>query len=215
MTYRHDRSIERNARAREVLPGGVSSNFRLNGVPVPLTFTKGEGCRLTDVDGNVYVDYALGMGANILGHAPAAVIDTSDQPVCALPAATLSISAPDVNFKYVLLACGPASAGAATVPLRDAITALAESVTMSGCADVPIPPATSSFKLPVWNVEVGDWVRLPLEISMVVVPLGLVMLPFSATEASEAMFSEAVALPKKLMLNGLSAFTEQIGRAHV
>lgn len=75
MTYRHDRAIEQIARAREVLPGGVSSNFRLNGVPVPLTFTRGEGCRLTDVDGNVYVDYAIGMGANILGHAPAPVID--------------------------------------------------------------------------------------------------------------------------------------------
>ena len=33
------------------------------------------GAQLVDVDGNVYVDYALGMGANILGHAPATVLE--------------------------------------------------------------------------------------------------------------------------------------------
>jgi glutamate-1-semialdehyde 2,1-aminomutase len=59
--------------ARTRIAGGVNSNVRLSGVPI--CFASGSGSRLTDVDGNVYIDYALGMGPNILGHAPAAVIE--------------------------------------------------------------------------------------------------------------------------------------------
>ena len=39
--------------------------------PYPLFMEKGEGSKLTDVDGNVYVDYVLGGGSVILGHNPA------------------------------------------------------------------------------------------------------------------------------------------------
>jgi glutamate-1-semialdehyde 2,1-aminomutase len=63
-----------HAEACQVLAGGVNSNFRLGGQPVPLVFERGAGSRLYDVDGNAYVDYALGMGPNILGHAPEPVI---------------------------------------------------------------------------------------------------------------------------------------------
>jgi glutamate-1-semialdehyde 2,1-aminomutase len=63
-----------HAEACEVLAGGVNSNFRLGGQPVPLVFERAAGSRLYDVDGNSYVDYALGMGPNILGHAPEPVI---------------------------------------------------------------------------------------------------------------------------------------------
>jgi glutamate-1-semialdehyde 2,1-aminomutase len=58
--------------AKLKIAGGVNSNVRLGGSP--LCFTNGSGSRLTDVDGRVYLDYALGMGPNILGHAPPAVI---------------------------------------------------------------------------------------------------------------------------------------------
>jgi glutamate-1-semialdehyde 2,1-aminomutase len=68
------RSQEHYAAACAVLAGGVNSNFRMHGQPVPLVFERGEGAHLIDVDGNVYVDYALGMGPNILGHAPEPVI---------------------------------------------------------------------------------------------------------------------------------------------
>ena len=54
------------------IAGGVNSNVRLGGNP--LCFTSGHGARLTDVDGKIYIDYALGMGPNILGHAPPSVI---------------------------------------------------------------------------------------------------------------------------------------------
>jgi glutamate-1-semialdehyde 2,1-aminomutase len=58
--------------ARARIAGGVNSNVRLGGTP--LCFASGQGSRLTDVDGKIYIDYALGMGPNILGHAPPAVV---------------------------------------------------------------------------------------------------------------------------------------------
>lgn len=57
--------------AKARIAGGVNSNVRLSGAPI--CFASGNGSRLTDVDGNVYIDYALGMGPNILGHAPPSV----------------------------------------------------------------------------------------------------------------------------------------------
>ncbi len=53
-------------RARGSLAGGVSSPFRAR-FPVPLYFSDGCGCRLTDVDRNKYIDYALAWGPAILG----------------------------------------------------------------------------------------------------------------------------------------------------
>jgi glutamate-1-semialdehyde 2,1-aminomutase len=69
------KSIALYERTRKHLAGGVSSNVRYASVPVPLFFTRGEGARLHDVDGNVHIDYVLGNGPAILGHAPKPVID--------------------------------------------------------------------------------------------------------------------------------------------
>jgi len=55
------------ARAQGSLTGGVSSPFRAK-FPVPLYFRDGMGCRLRDMDGNVYIDYALAWGPAILGY---------------------------------------------------------------------------------------------------------------------------------------------------
>lgn len=63
--------------AKRRIAGGVNSNVRLSGAPI--CFAKGQGAHLTDADGNVFIDYALGMGPNILGHAPPAVIDAVAQ----------------------------------------------------------------------------------------------------------------------------------------
>ncbi len=62
-------------RTRKALAGGVSSNVRYASTPVPLFFERGEGARLYDVDGNVHIDYVLGNGPAILGHAPRPVIE--------------------------------------------------------------------------------------------------------------------------------------------
>lgn len=72
-----DKSAALNARARELSPGGVHSNVRLSGPQVFIESAKGS--RLTDVDGNEYVDYLLGQGPNFLGHAPDVVLDAVDE----------------------------------------------------------------------------------------------------------------------------------------
>ncbi|MBL8675794.1 MAG: aspartate aminotransferase family protein [Rhodospirillales bacterium] len=68
------RSEELYERARRHMAGGVSSNVRYASAPVPLFFARGEGARLHDVDGNVHIDYVLGNGPAILGHAPPGVL---------------------------------------------------------------------------------------------------------------------------------------------
>jgi glutamate-1-semialdehyde 2,1-aminomutase len=60
-------------KARQSLAGGVSSPFRAK-FPVPLYFSGGRGARLTDVDGNEYIDYVLAWGPMILGYAHPAVV---------------------------------------------------------------------------------------------------------------------------------------------
>jgi glutamate-1-semialdehyde 2,1-aminomutase len=61
-------------RAKEVLPAGVSYGIR-DIIPYPFFVKSAKGVKLTDVDGNVYIDYWVGHGALILGHAHDAVMD--------------------------------------------------------------------------------------------------------------------------------------------
>ena len=68
------RSIALYEEAKRHLAGGVSSNVRYASAPVPLFFARAQGARMTDVDGNDYIDYILGNGPAILGHAPPAVV---------------------------------------------------------------------------------------------------------------------------------------------
>jgi glutamate-1-semialdehyde 2,1-aminomutase len=59
------------ARAARRLPGGVNSNVRLDAPRI--FFTRGQGAWLWDVEGRDYVDYLLGQGPALLGHAPESV----------------------------------------------------------------------------------------------------------------------------------------------
>jgi glutamate-1-semialdehyde 2,1-aminomutase len=68
-----DRSKQLWECAKGPLAVGVSSAFRARAVPHPLYFESGRGARLTDVDGNAYIDYTLAWGPLILGHAHPAV----------------------------------------------------------------------------------------------------------------------------------------------
>jgi glutamate-1-semialdehyde 2,1-aminomutase len=68
-----DKSAKLFEAASASVAGGVSSNVRYGEWP-PLFFARAEGPRLHDVDGNVLIDYVLGNGPAILGHAAAAVI---------------------------------------------------------------------------------------------------------------------------------------------
>ena len=60
------------ARASAILPGGVDSPVRafksVGGVP--LFIKRASGARLTDVDGNTFIDYVMSWGPMIHGHAP-------------------------------------------------------------------------------------------------------------------------------------------------
>lgn len=55
------------------LPLGVSSNFRYWGEDKTIYVDHGKGGRVTDIDGNEYVDYRMGYGPGILGYADARV----------------------------------------------------------------------------------------------------------------------------------------------
>lgn len=62
------RSEELYARAKQVLPGGVSRNTVLR-TPHPIYVDRAEGCRVTDVEGVTRIDFANNMAALIHGHA--------------------------------------------------------------------------------------------------------------------------------------------------
>jgi glutamate-1-semialdehyde 2,1-aminomutase len=66
-------------RAVQRLPLGVASNFRYWGEERTIYIKFGRGGRITDIDGNSYVDYRLGYGPAILGYADARVDEAARQ----------------------------------------------------------------------------------------------------------------------------------------
>lgn len=93
---RTQKSAQYFSNARKVIPSGVNSTARAvwsGWDPYPLFVDHGSGSRLTDVDGNEYIDYLLGLGPMILGHRPPkvtkAVVDFIEKrgTVFALPVA--------------------------------------------------------------------------------------------------------------------------------
>jgi glutamate-1-semialdehyde 2,1-aminomutase len=73
---RYAKSHRAHARAIALMPGGVSSPVRAYKAVgrEPVYIQQGKGCRVTDLDGNQYIDYVLSYGPLILGHAPDAVL---------------------------------------------------------------------------------------------------------------------------------------------
>lgn len=69
--------------AKTLFPGGVNSPVRAFGSVggTPLFITKGEGCRITDADGNTYIDLCCSWGPLILGHAHPTVTKTIQETV--------------------------------------------------------------------------------------------------------------------------------------
>jgi glutamate-1-semialdehyde 2,1-aminomutase len=74
------RSRELLAAARTVLPGGCLGQ---NTLPPELSFVvaRGEGARLVDVRGRTYLDYVLGSGPLLLGHAHPALVRAVQEQV--------------------------------------------------------------------------------------------------------------------------------------
>lgn len=64
-------------RAKQVIPGGVNSPvraFKSVGL-TPLVIERGAGSRITDIDGQTYIDYVLSWGPLIAGHAHPEVVE--------------------------------------------------------------------------------------------------------------------------------------------
>lgn len=72
-------------RASAVIPGGVNSPVRAcrSVGQDPVFIARGEGCRLTDADGNTYIDMISSWGPLILGHAHPAVMDAARSAIAA------------------------------------------------------------------------------------------------------------------------------------
>ena len=71
MPYTFPQSEALFNRAKRSIAAGVNSGIRKMEQPVPLYFARGAGARVWDVDGNEYIDFQLGQGALLYGHAPA------------------------------------------------------------------------------------------------------------------------------------------------
>jgi glutamate-1-semialdehyde 2,1-aminomutase len=61
-------------KAKKLIPGGVNSPVRAF-EPYPFFSKCARGSRLFDVDGHEYIDYCLGYGPLILGHAPPRIVE--------------------------------------------------------------------------------------------------------------------------------------------
>jgi glutamate-1-semialdehyde 2,1-aminomutase len=75
MTRQRSESRAFYQQAAEVMPQGVSSNFRYWGDEDTPVVARGQGCYVWDMDGNRYIDYRLGFGPIILGHGYPEVVE--------------------------------------------------------------------------------------------------------------------------------------------
>ena len=71
---RQPKSAVLAARARNVLAGGVTSNWQIT-EPQPVWLSHGAGPKVYDADGNEYVDLHGGYGAALAGHAHPAIVN--------------------------------------------------------------------------------------------------------------------------------------------
>lgn len=66
-------------KSKSVIPFGVNSNFRYWGNEDTLIIKKGEGTYVWDMDDKRYIDYRLGFGPVILGHAYPPVVERVEE----------------------------------------------------------------------------------------------------------------------------------------
>ncbi|PZU91297.1 MAG: aspartate aminotransferase family protein [Chelatococcus sp.] len=87
---------------------GVSSTPRATQRPVPVVIERGEGAHLVDVDGNRYIDFALGYGPLILGHSPATVVEAL-QAELARGLRTASVHRGEAELADLIAECVPSA----------------------------------------------------------------------------------------------------------
>jgi len=88
-------------RAQKVLPGGVSRNTVLRN-PHPLYADHASGCRVTDIEGDVRIDFSNNMASLIHGHAHPAVVAAVVEQLGRGSAFTL---ATEVEIEYAEYLC--------------------------------------------------------------------------------------------------------------
>ncbi len=71
---RTPKSAQAHKRAQQRIPLGVASNYRAYD-PYPLFVAEGHGSKITDIDGNEYIDHNLCFGALMAGHGHPAVVE--------------------------------------------------------------------------------------------------------------------------------------------
>jgi glutamate-1-semialdehyde 2,1-aminomutase len=71
---RNPESLRLHERRAESLPGGNTRTV-IHLSPFPLTMVRGEGARLTDADGHVYVDFLGEFTAGLYGHSHPVILD--------------------------------------------------------------------------------------------------------------------------------------------
>ena len=74
------RSAKLNSEAQDHLPGG-NTRTTVHFSPFPLYMAKGEGSRLTDVDGHSYIDFINEYTAGVFGHSNALIAETISRTI--------------------------------------------------------------------------------------------------------------------------------------
>lgn len=125
----------------------MESNVRSYPRKLPLAIAKAQGCWVTDVEGNEYLDFLAGAGTLALGHNHPAVIQAiQDVLASGLPLHTLDLTTPLkdafteelLSFfpkdKYCLQFCGPSGADAneAAIKLAKTYTGRGNVIAFSG-----------------------------------------------------------------------------------
>ncbi len=77
---KHRASIAYREIARRHVAGGVASSWQAS-PPHAIFIERGDGSRIWDIDGNEYVDYHLGYGAMVVGHAHPAIVEAIERQV--------------------------------------------------------------------------------------------------------------------------------------
>ncbi len=102
---RAPRAGEYAERARNHLPGGVTSSWQISR-PRPIWIDHGRGSKVWDVDGNEYIDYHGGYGAMLAGHAHPAVVTAVTERVArgthfAQPTPDVIVVAEELSRRYL------------------------------------------------------------------------------------------------------------------
>ena len=75
---KHRASIEYRAIADRYVAGGVASSWQ-DSPPHAIFIDRGEGNRIYDIDGNEYLDFHLGYGAMVVGHAHPKIVEAIER----------------------------------------------------------------------------------------------------------------------------------------